>query len=582
MKTTPLLRCLILGTLTAGLSVLPAQAQFQLLHAFGGSPNDGATPWWGASLVATGTTLYGVTANGGTSSNGVVFKVSTTGTGYQVLHHFNGYDLFLNPTGSKNDGSVAYGTPLLDAGVLYGMTALGGSNGFGTVWRMNTDGSAFQVLHHFGSSLDGYQPVGGLVKDGSTLYGLTSNGGSNSAIGVLFKIDTSGSGYQILRHFDVANSGLLTPYGTPLLAGGRLYGMTRLGGTGSQGGIWAVDADGSNYQVLHNFTGTSTDGSQPNGSLIIDGTTLYGMAQNGGANNAGIIFQIQSNGTGFQIMHNFALTEAHFPQGDLIRDGTTLYGFTKGGVTNIFSSNLGGGAIIRINTDGSNYKQLYTFLFPITDPDGQWPWGTPLKIGTKLFGITQLGGTLLGNNQGTVFAFDLTGNGGGGGGGGGGETDPIFDLAVVSLKAPKKVTLQDGKEPKPGKLSIAVQNTGNQTLTIPNLTALENLLNLLITSRGGCPTPELVLLSPTTFPVLLAPKKKLTVAGLLPIDCANDPLASSKTADHADYEYSVELNLTAIGATDANSANNTCPRGASGADKGCNKGLPARTDVIVK
>lgn len=177
------------------------QAQFSLLHAFSGSANDGATPWWDSSLASDGTTLYGMTANGGISTNGVIFKISTSGSGYQVLHNFDGYDGFLNPSGSKDDGAVPYGTPVLSGADLYGMTALGGSNGIGTVWTMKVSGGGFQILHHFGGTLDGYSPHGSLVLDGTTLYGMTQNGGSNSAIGIVFKIETNGTGYQILHHF---------------------------------------------------------------------------------------------------------------------------------------------------------------------------------------------------------------------------------------------------------------------------------------------------------------------------------------------------------------------------------------------
>jgi hypothetical protein len=36
------------------------------------------------------------------------------------------------------------------------------------------------------------------------------------------------------------------------------------------------------YANLYNFAGDSTDGINPRGSLIQVGTTLYGMAANGG------------------------------------------------------------------------------------------------------------------------------------------------------------------------------------------------------------------------------------------------------------------------------------------------------------
>ena len=160
---------------------------------------------------------------------------------------------------------------------------------------------------------------------------------------------------------------------------------------------------------------------------------------------------------------------------------------------------------------------------------------------------------------------------------------PLHDLAVTALKAPKKVTLKTGVAPKPGKLSIAIQNVGDQTETINDITALANLVNLQITSLGACAVPVVTLTSPVTFPLALAPKQKLKVSATVAINCANDPLASSKTEDHADYEYSVHLDLTALGGpADVQPANDVCPRAASGVDKGCAKGIAVRTDVIVK
>jgi uncharacterized repeat protein (TIGR03803 family) len=55
--------------------------------------------------------LYGVTEKGGSSNEGVVYKLSTTGK-LTVLHSF---------TGGTTDGCYPYGTPVMDkVGNLYG------------------------------------------------------------------------------------------------------------------------------------------------------------------------------------------------------------------------------------------------------------------------------------------------------------------------------------------------------------------------------------------------------------------------------------------------------------------------------
>jgi hypothetical protein len=140
------------------------------------------------------------------------------------------------------------------------------------------------------------------------------------------------------------------------------------------------------------------------------------------------------------------------------------------------------------------------------------------------------------------------------------------------------ITLKPGVSPNPRKLRISIQNVGTFPESIADADALENLLNLAIESLGDCAVPEVTLISPTTFPVVLAPKKKLRIACTVAIVCPNDPLPSSKTENHADYRYTVALDSS----TDIQPANNTCPRPPSATDKGCAKGLDVLTDVIVK
>src|ERR1039458_1896331 len=63
---------------------------FTTLHTFTGG-SDGANPY--AGLILSGNTLYGAALLGGGSDYGTVFKVNTDGTGFRLLESFNGaYD----------------------------------------------------------------------------------------------------------------------------------------------------------------------------------------------------------------------------------------------------------------------------------------------------------------------------------------------------------------------------------------------------------------------------------------------------------------------------------------------------------
>jgi len=100
-------------------------------------------------------------------------------------------------------------------------------------------------------------------------------------------------------------------------ASGTLYGTTVYGGsstncTGGCGTVYKlVPGTGGTWteSVLHNFAGTTTDGAQPDGDLILSGTSLYGTTSIGGVStNDGTVFQEKnSSGTWTEsVLYSFA------------------------------------------------------------------------------------------------------------------------------------------------------------------------------------------------------------------------------------------------------------------------------------
>ena len=138
-----------------------------------------------------------------------------------------------------------------------------------------------------------------MVLSGNTLYGTTFGGGS-SGNGTVFAVNTNGMGFRMLHTFSAYytntyynNSDGAWPYDTLVLSGNTLYG-TASGGGGFEGTVFAVNTDGTGFTVVHNFTGGS-DGDTPMGGLILSGNTLYGMAQydgNPGPAGNGTVFSI--------------------------------------------------------------------------------------------------------------------------------------------------------------------------------------------------------------------------------------------------------------------------------------------------
>src|SRR5262249_31565107 len=136
---------------------------------------------------------------------------------------------------------------------------------------------------------------GTLVPGGFALYGMTSFGGANGD-GVIFLVPVAGGSAITLFSFDGAAHGASPSGNSLILSGSTLYGMTEFGGAHGEGVIFSIPVGGGTPTTLFDFD--NTHGAFPRGDLTLskDGSTLYGMAGHGGANNDGVIFSIPVTG----------------------------------------------------------------------------------------------------------------------------------------------------------------------------------------------------------------------------------------------------------------------------------------------
>jgi uncharacterized repeat protein (TIGR03803 family) len=115
------------------------------------------------------------------------------------------------------------------------VTSTGGVNSLGTIYRLNTDGSNFTVLHAFPeSSTDGSKPYySGLIEHNGVLYGTTAEGGT-FAHGTIYMLQKDGSGYTVLVNLGADPAEGVAPDATLLLGkDGNLYGSCGFGRYGS-------------------------------------------------------------------------------------------------------------------------------------------------------------------------------------------------------------------------------------------------------------------------------------------------------------------------------------------------------------
>jgi uncharacterized repeat protein (TIGR03803 family) len=373
--------------ITAGLPMAvatTASAQtFTLLHSFTG--REGANPM--GSLILSNGTLYGMTSQGGVAGSGVVFKMNTNGSGCTNLHSFSAY---AGNGESPNAGLVLSGS------TLYGLTPAGSSIGLGLVFRENINASGYTNLHSFaGAPKNGAIPYGSLTLANGKLYGLTMHGGTND-LGLLFRMNADGIGYTNLHVFVGYPSDGGYPMGDLILSGTTFYGMASEGGPGNFGTVFRLNIDGTGYTNLHSFAGYPSEGSGPAGSLTLDGSTLYGMTQQGGANMKGTVFKMNTDGSGYTNLHSFAggAGDGASPQGSLTLVNGWLYGMTPFGGASDY------GVVFRVSTDGSSYTNFHSFAGGAGD--GATPYGSLMLSGSTIYGMTYYGGT---NNEGVVFTL---------------------------------------------------------------------------------------------------------------------------------------------------------------------------------
>jgi uncharacterized repeat protein (TIGR03803 family) len=322
-------------------------AGVSVLYSFSGP--DGAQPV--AGLVRVGSNLYGTTQFGGTISNcgsssgcGTIFMVTPAGAEV-VLHNFMGSAC--NPP----DGSLPYGGLVAINGVLYGTTSHGGAGNKGTVFKLSTSGSGYSVIHSFTNSPDGATPYSGLVACGpnqicgTTFYGGTSNNGTAFRMS---RTNGSESGAGRWIHSFAGTPDGAHPQGGVLFTGGALYGTTTQGGTSGDGTVFsAILSSGAPVWSPRSFTG-NPDGRYPAANLFVDTFVpyvgLYGTTYRGGTSDAGTVFKISTSGTGETPIHSFAggIADGAEPEGGMVLfdnpgtpHGHTLYSTTQlGGASN--------------------------------------------------------------------------------------------------------------------------------------------------------------------------------------------------------------------------------------------------------
>jgi uncharacterized repeat protein (TIGR03803 family) len=360
------------------------QAQtFKTLHAFQGSP-DGSTPQYVNLIVDAKGNLWGTTRIGGKQNSGTVFKVDKK-------HHES---VFYSFTGGSF-GQAPYAGFIEDAkGNFYGTTRTGGIYQLGNVYKLDAKGNETDLYDFAGNSQggsDGADPEDALIRDSKgNFYGTTEDGGTDN-FGTVFKLDAQGN-ETVLYSFTGKADGKYPIGGLVQDADGNLYGTTLEAGIDGWGTAFKINSKG-HFMLFHTFAGPDNDGATPYSGMVIDAAdNLYGTTSAGGMSSEGAVYKFDKTGKE-TILHSFGSEDGESPIGGLFMDPSgNLYGTTAG--SGFGSSPYG--TVFKLTKKKVkkkitySYKILYSFM---RRTDGSSPWGgVVVDTAGNIYGTTTYAG----------------------------------------------------------------------------------------------------------------------------------------------------------------------------------------------
>lgn len=172
----------------------------------------------------------------------------------------------------------------------------------------------------------------------------------------------------------------------------QIWGITQNGGSDDIGVIFNTNAYADNFQLRHNLN-YKYPGRNPSYNDVVEyNGKLYGMTRLGGKNDIGMIFEWDPVTNVYTKKIDFG-TNGAVPEGSLTLFAGKFYGMTNLGGIN------GAGVIFEWNPA----TNVYTKQIDLSTANGSRPYGNLVMYGGKFYGMTLYGGV---NDKGVIFEWD--------------------------------------------------------------------------------------------------------------------------------------------------------------------------------
>lgn len=331
--------------------------------------------------------VYGVTCRGGFWNKGVLYSMDELGQDFTLEYHF----------GQDNDFIPRAGVVEGDGGAILGIKGEEETKGIGEVYQFDPNSSTLSIIRQFTllEALGTVSPL--LIASDRKIYG-TSPYGGNAGKGNIFRLNQDGSEFEMLYEFGQSDLHVPAPEVIEHV-NGKIYGVGHYYGPNSgdlTSRLWRINKDGSNFEFLESLP----ERHIISGKIFADDKgNLYGVFPERGPFLGGGVFKTDSLGKRFQALHHFDYKEEdgrQYPSGGLIlgRDGL-LYGVCAG---KVYPNS--DGAVFRINRYGDDFEWIQSFDYY----HGDKPKEGLIQTSAGHFLGTTTKGAL--GDDGVVFGFD--------------------------------------------------------------------------------------------------------------------------------------------------------------------------------